>query len=201
MPYISNNVSKLGKSIACVNLPPVITCRENAPCIAYCYARKGRFAYNNVKNSLQNNLDEYIKFPELYFEAIHYRLALVPYKYFRFHSSGDIVDYNYFVKMCKLARKHKKTKFLCFTKKYEIVNKYLTEDNYIPKNLTIVFSAWESFTPDNPFNLPIAYVRFNKDTFVPTNALECTGFCGDCVSHRDNCWNLKSGDSVVFNKH
>ena len=198
--HISTTNSKLGATIPSINLPPITTCRKNAPCYKQCYATKGNFRYNNVLKSLTNNYMVYLENPESYFNQIKGMLIAIPYKHFRFHSSGDIVDMQYFKMMCKLAKEIKTTQFLCFTKKYEIVNEYLSKGLKIPKNLTIVFSNWGLWQCENPFNLPTTWVKFKEETLnktIPENAVLCSGHCENCFA----CWNLKKGQSIYFNKH
>lgn len=121
--------------------------------------------------------------------------------HWRWHSSGDIVDGAYLAMMCRIAVACPDTKFLCFTKKYELVNEYL-DNNELPENLTIVFSQWGIFTPYNPHNLPIAAVKFkNGESNIPANARRCPGYCGDCVFSNGNCWDMKCGESVYFDEH
>lgn len=199
-PRISTAVSKLGPCIACVNLPPVATCREDGPCFKDCYARRGRFRFNNVADAIKKNLEAYQQNPVGYFNVISASLDMIPYKYFRYHSSGDIPDEQYLDLMCKTARKHRNTKFLCFTKKFEIVNNYL-DKHPKPKNLTLVFSNWGDWQCENPHNLPTAWVKFTSETEVPENAKKCSGFCGGCVKTEGSCWSLKKGQAVYFKKH
>ena len=121
---VSNTNSKLGAAILSINLPAGITCRADAPCKkSGCYAMKGNWLFPNVRNSLQENLDAYLNNPKLYFESIATQTALA--RFVRWHSSGDIVNDKYFEGMCKVARKNKEVHYLCFTKKYEIINNYL----------------------------------------------------------------------------
>ena len=197
---ISTSNSKLGVAIPTVNLPPITTCRKNAPCYKYCYARKGNFRFSNVEKSLQHNLEVYETDAESYFNQIKYYLLSLPYKYFRYHSSGDIVDMQYLDYMCKVARAVKKTSFLCFTKKYELVNEYISLGHKIPRNLTIVFSNWGSFQCENPYKLPTTWVKFKDssiESYIPKNAIECSGHCASCQL----CWKLKSKQAVYFNQH
>ena len=195
---VSNTNTKLGASILSINLPAGITCRADAPCRkSGCYAMKGHWLYQNVKNSLQENLDAYINNPSLYFDSIASQTALA--RFVRWHSSGDIVDAKYFEGMCKVARKNKATHYLCFTKKFEIINDFLASGKKIPKNLSVVFSAWSDWIPDNPFNLPTAYVygkNFNND-LIPKDSIPCVGRCESCQA----CWTLKKMMSVYFCKH
>ena len=137
----------------------------------------------------------------IYDDIIAYLNGLVSYRYFRYHSSGDIVDEKYFEGMVRVAKKCKSVKFLCFTKKFEIVNNYLASGEKIPSNLHIVFSAWDKeFKVDNPYNLPMTYVDFkdtSKNPEIPELAIPCIGKCYECQA----CWSLQKGQSVVFHQH
>ena len=167
--HISTKISKLGTGIPALNLPAGITCRADAPCTKKCYACKGRFLFQNVKESCMRNLRIWQEDP-LRFEKEVAGIARFA-QYFRWHSSGDIV------------------------------NAYLNAGNLLPENLSIVYSAWGDFIPENPHNLPMAYVRFKKgECVIPEYAMECTGYCGECVSGK-SCWSMGKGEAVVFNEH
>lgn len=199
---ISKTNSKLGL-IPSVNLIPVVTCRKNCPCVKDCYALKGRYRFPNVKSNHEYNYQRYLSNPDGYFKDIELEInnGLVSYSYFRWHAAGDIVDERYFDGMVKVAIDLPNTSFLAFTKKFEIVNKYLRSGGIIPENLHIVFSAWgDSFKIKNPYRFPVAYVRFSDDSqnkTIPKEAVECSGNCTKCLQ----CWKIKKGESVVFNKH
>ena len=94
---ISKTNSKLGGFIPSINLPAGKTCRADAPCQKGCYAKKGNFLYKNVQQSLTNNLLVYLNDSNDYFNQIINELnnGDIVYKFFRWHSSGDIVDKNY----------------------------------------------------------------------------------------------------------
>lgn len=200
---VSFKSKKLGR-IPSLNIPPVLTCRRDAPCSSLCYARKGTFNYKNVVKSHMDNYIAYNEDQKGFFKEINKTLNndVVIYKYFRWHMSGDIVDMKYLYGMIELAKKNKKTKFLAFTKKFDLVNMYLeVVDEELPKNLKIVFSAWDKdFKVDNPHNLPISYVNFKNKVLnpsIPENAKKCSGDCSNCRI----CWNLKNGESTVFDQH
>lgn len=202
MVKISLTNAKLGGKIPSINLPAGLTCRADAPCQKGCYAKKGNWLYKNVKKSLEENLNTYLNNPKQYFNEIVNFLNDndVTYKFFRWHSSGDIVNYDYLLGMVDVAKRCKKTKFLCFTKKFFFINHYL-KSNELPKNLKIVFSAWDkTFEVLNPYNMPVTYVNFkdkSKNADIPEFAIPCIGDCKSCKS----CWSLKPGQSVVFNQH
>lgn len=194
---VSNANSKLGAQIYSINLPVGITCRPDAPCFKDCYARRGHWMYSNVQASLNKNYEHYKENPKLFFESVATQTALC--KFVRWFSSGDIVDNAFFEGMCKVARKNRTTKYLCFTKKYEIVNAYIASGKKIPKNLSIVFSCWSDWVPENPYDMPTTWVygkQFNNDR-IPKTSIPCAGHCEKCLA----CWNLKKGGSVFFHKH
>lgn len=212
--YISNKISKLGVNIPSINLPPVVTCRPDAPCAKCsaegggCYALRGHWIYKAVREKLWNNLALYKKHPDIFFDDIACRTRIS--KYVRWFSSGDIVDMEFLKGMVKVAKKNRETKYLCFTKKFELVNEYLDKGGKIPSNLKIVFSTWRDFIPENPYKLPMTYVMFRGgktkvekeanekcNALIPHDAIPCTGDCEKCLG----CWQLKKGQNVVFKKH
>lgn len=201
--HISRSITKLGNEIPSVNLPPVITCRCNAPCASSrkCYAMKGRFAFRRNKAYLRENLEAWKETPDKFKRAV-IETAFC-HRFFRWHSSGDIPDAGYLEMMVSVATRLPGTRFLCFTKKYELINEYLNVHNTFPENLRIVLSAWGSFIPENPHNLPMAYVKFKdeQECCIPQDAFPCKNYCGDCVMSGCSCWDLKNGESVCFNEH
>lgn len=200
-PKISLNNSKLGL-IPSISVPPIVTCRANCPCSKKCYALKGRFRYKTVKAAHIHNYELYNIAPDEYFEGVlrFINNPVLSYKYFRWHVAGDIIDDNYFKGMVDVAKKSPNTSFLCFTKKYEIVNSYMLNRD-IPANLHIVYSYWGSdLIIDNPYNFPTAHIRFSdeqKNTTIPPDAVECSGNCIQCLE----CWSIKNGEAVVFKEH
>lgn len=200
--HISINSNSKLTAIPSINLPPVVTCRPGAPCSRDCYACRGNFRFDNVKKSAFNNLIEYQKDPAGYFARVVSFLScgVVSYRFFRWHASGDIVNADYLRGMVKTAKKCRSVKFLCFTKKFELVNEYIKSGEKIPGNLVIVFSAWDrNFDIKNIYGLPVAYVDFNneKTPNIPAAALPCGGDCASCLQ----CFRLKNGGAVVFRKH
>ena len=196
-----SHVSKLGQSIPCVNLPPVSTCNPDAPCYSKCYARKGRFRFAKTIALLEKNLHIYRDDPASFERDV--LIAAAPCKFFRWHSSGDIPDAAYFDMMVRVANTMPDTRFLCFTKQYNIINHYLDRGGVIPENLTVAFSVWGEFGKHiNFYGLPCAYIQFaDGSADVPDYARECPGYCGDCVASRQSCWDMKRGEAVYFNEH
>lgn len=201
MFIIKNSNRKLGKLIGNINMPTT-TCRADAPCRKLCYGRRGHFLYSSVRNSIDKNYKLFSDNPKSFFQQINAELLITPYSFIRWHSIGDVPNTEYLEGMVRVARKNKKTRFLCFTKQYEIVNAFIENGGKIPPNLIIVFSNWGDWHCENPFNLPTAWIKFrNCENEIPPNATECTGFCGTCVNTEASCWKLKKGGAVYFHQH
>jgi len=198
---VSKNNIKLGAIPNINTLACGKTC-GNVPCAKYCYAKHGNYLYENVKKRLTENLLAYLENPKRTENEILLQLPI--YGYVRWHSSGEIIDEDYLKMMVRIAKRLPKVNFLCFTKKYKIVNDYISKckaqkKKAIPNNLTIVLSQWwEDYGLENPYNLPMSYV-YNKaiNNTVPTPTFECSGNCEKCLK----CWHMQKGDTVVFNKH
>ena len=198
---IATGNTKLGSQICGLSMPPVTTCRKNAPCQKGCYACKGHQQFSSVLGTYLKNLRIYNENPTVFFEQIENYLKYSGYRYMRWFDSGDIPDANFFVGMVKLAKHLPNIKFMAFTKKYELVNHFVKQGGVIPTNLTIVFSAWDkNWKVTNPYNFPVAYVDFTNSQLnpeFPANVKDCDGHCSICFK----CWHLQEGESVVFHQH
>lgn len=195
---ISKGNTKMGL-IQSVSLPAVITCRD-CECHNKCYALKLERFRKTVAQAYQNNLRVLVETPEIYWREVE--AAIMLSRYFRFHVSGDIPNKEYFDNMVEVASRQNHCEILCFTKKYEIVNEYIEAHGELPENLHIIFSAWVGLEMINPFSLPEAHVRYrDRFTTAREDAVECAGNCSECASVGCGCWNLKSGEQVVFNEH
>lgn len=196
---ISMGNSKIGK-IPNVSLPPGRTCRVDAPCATKeCYCLKGAWKlYKCTRDAWTSNLDFFSVDPRGYFQEISGWLALRKPKRFRWHIGGDIVNPRYLEGMIHTAVENPGTKFLVFTKKYELVN-LLMDRQLLPTNLTIVFSGWPGLFIPNPWGMPIAWCRHpvDPDPRIPEDAVECSGSCENC----SDCWDAADGSSLVFNLH
>lgn len=201
---ISQGNQKLG-AIPSVSLPWGITCPEDAPCKGKCNMR-AIANYPSVKNTYMNNLTCFKENSEWYFFIIGQ--VMNANRFFRWHVSGDIPNMEYLKEMCRVCREYPNCKSLCFTKKYYLVNDFLSEGNLLPENLTIVFSVWEGYGCHNPYNLPESYVDFKNSElpkhvkFLEENSdlvKRCSHNCSECNAMNNSCWDLKDGEIVVLN--
>lgn len=199
---MSNRNSKTG--IACLNIAfPVCSCREDAPCKSTCYACKGRQKMMNVQGAYYRNFRIYNEDPAGFFEQIYYKIKFAGLPKVRWFDSGDIYDYEFLERMVELCKKTPNVSHMAFTKKYELVNRWIDENGDLPDNLNIMFSAWDVLWEiPNPHNLGVAYVdfkdkRLNPD--IPKNAFVCPGRESTC-SACGVCFN-KRVKAVVFAEH
>lgn len=139
--------------------------------------------------------------PERYFKEIDNYISCRYPRAFRFHIGGDIQNKWYLDKMCEIARKHKDTKFLAFTKMFDVCNEYLDEGNIIPENMHILFSGWLGLKMDNRHGFPEAHPIFESETSAPEGTLLCTGNCTECLKEDRLCWSIGKGQAVGFLAH
>ena len=195
---ISNGNSKMG-GIPSVSLPSITTCRP-CECREKCYARKLERLRPSVRNAYKRNLDILNSDPNTFWREVEASIMLS--RFFRFHVSGDIPNFHYLQNMILIAERNPHCQILCFTKKYEMVNKWCAEHEVLPFNLHIIFSAWDNLKMENPYYFPSAYVRYKDGhTDAPDDAYICYGNCSECIMTDGGCWALKKGESVVFDEH
>lgn len=199
---MNNTNSKLGKD--CLNLAmPLTTCRHDAPCRKGCYANKGTQIFANVQATYHRNLRLYEKDPDDFFDQMYVKIAHSKQSKVRLFDAGDLPDYDFLDKLATVCKRIPEVKFMFFTKKYDIVNCWITLHSRLPDNLNIIFSAWDkNWTVSNPHGLGIAYVDFedkNLNPDIPKNAFKCPGKTSTC-SECGVCWN-KNFKAVVFEQH
>lgn len=186
---VSGN-SKLGL-IDNISLTPGSTCAAGVPCRRVCYAMKAWQQYPKVRRAWKGNEKTARDNPEYFFDCIDKYLVKKEPRFFRIHVAGDFFSRDYLTGWYTVARKHPGTRFLAFTKRYDLLN---TPGR--PGNFQMIVSAWPGLRLPRT-RLPIAYMQDGTETRVK-NALECPGCCETCGM----CFNLSStGKSVVFHAH
>jgi hypothetical protein len=190
---VSDGNKKLGK-IPNVSMPPILACRHSAPCRhrTQCYAVK-LLAYPSVDKAWTENYKVASTDPVRYFATIREYLNRKVPRFFRWHVSGDILDQAYLDEMKLIAREYPQTKFLAFTKMFELVY------GRVPSNLQIVFSMWPGMKVPANRRFKRAWLSDKRhDSRIPSDAIECPGECSSCFM----CWHLKElGRDVYFEKH
>ena len=196
---ISEKNTKMGNVLSFSTLPYRM-CRKDIelPCAPNCYAAKICRLRKNVAKSWGDNtaMVEAEMFDEItsdIMDAIAFRHA----KLFRWFVGGDIYSDKVMEMMIAIANSCPDTKFMCFTKFYDIAEKYHEE---IPENLNIVLSAWKELQPTDAQKqlFPVNYYNDGEeDCQVPVMATVCGGDCEHCQL----CFNMKGGESVTIYKH
>ena len=187
---ISTGNRKMG-AIPSVSLPPIVTCPAGCPCAKKCYAAKMARIYPSVRKAYKNNLDILQSNPGEYWHQVNQAVKMN--RYFRFHVSGDIPTPEYFAEMVNVARQNPDTEILVFTKRYQIVNEYITSNGNLPENMHLIFSQWgDNWTVPNPHCLPTAAVIF-KGQEPKDDWKVCGGNCTECACRGVGCWQLKQG--------
>lgn len=196
---ISPGNIKMG-SISSVSLPAGVTCRADCACREKCYAMRMERLRPSVRNAYKSNLELLKNDPDTFWREAE--ASVMMSRFFRFHVSGDIPTDTYLFKMAKIAERNPHCQILCFTKKYDIVNSYLSAYGDFPSNLHIILSAWAGLEMDNPYGLPEAHVLYRDGTTTARkDAVECSGNCTNCAMTDGGCWTLHRGQQVVFREH
>lgn len=76
------------------------------------------------------------------FAQIKAMLIAKKVKIMRWHSSGEIIDYDYLLRMVQLAKELPNVKFYFYTKRFDEVSRYIDEYGTFPENLICNLSAW-----------------------------------------------------------
>lgn len=190
--HVSFGNRKIGKTLN-YNLPAVSSCGgmcRKCGCLKYCYAIKDALRFPAVLKARAENFALLLSDSPRYWKEVAESINRHPsYGYIRFHVSGEIVNYDYFENMVKIARSFPARRFWTYTKQYEIVNAYCANNggrSAIPSNLVIMFSNWDGYPMNNPYSFPtFTFVPDGKP--LPQNVFVCGGNCDYCKQHNCGC--------------
>lgn len=156
--------SKLGKGVYAYNLLPgdkPLSTKDKGQltnvrgtcggccdgCENFCYAVKDARRFHNTcipslgKNTviMRHNMDEG-------FTQIKQQLIEKKAKILRWHSSGEIMNYDYLLHMVKIAVELPNVQFYFYTKRFDLIDKYIEECGDFPQNLICNISEWKDNT-------------------------------------------------------
>ena len=200
---ISQGNNKMGK-VASVSLLPILTCpaRCNGTCGEKCYAKKLAILRPTVARAYARNTAVARLAPEVFLRVVDN--AMRSARYFRFHVSGDLPDYDYLLRVVWVCMDNPHCEVLMFTKRFELVNRYIEQFGSLPRNLHCLFSGWTNLRPTddglNPNGLPETTVYASEADIRPEWTL-CGGNCLDCAIHEGGCWAAKPGETIAFTIH
>lgn len=163
------------------NLPPEKTCLHQC---TYCYAKKGNFAFEAVKKSM-NARYEWYENNSLEDIAETISNAIWPFRFIRVWGSGDFKNARSVMIWEKVAKKNPDTRFWVSTKSYtdkSVLKELIHLANMA--NVTVRPSALEPYTPAPK----IPGLHGGACIQHPSGA-ECTHerHCGRCIM----CWTHK----------
>jgi hypothetical protein len=192
---ISKGNSKIG-AVPNISLTPGKSCQPGVPCFYDgCYAVQPYRQYPATREAWDGNLELWESNPNQFEIGLVDFLAKKPVERFRYHVGGDIPDQSYLWMMSTIAWNFQGTKFLAFTKKYDL------DFEGIPDNLVVVLSAWPglAFPYGKPGNLPSAWLAEDPRAPLDQVHIRCPGNCGECSY---SCWDaLCKGMFVIFDRH
>ncbi|MBQ9606969.1 MAG: hypothetical protein IJV16_07320 [Lachnospiraceae bacterium] len=200
---ISSGNKKIGRVLN-VSIAPVITCGNCSGCKEFCYDIKAVIQYPEVSRARARNTALAIHKRDEFFRQIDEKMThRKKNKFFRWHVSGDIMDYDYFCRMVEIAKNHPDFVIWTYTKMYGIVNMYVRnhggDKSCIPENFSIMFSEWRGMPMNNPYKFPEFRVKFEDDSADMFSGLwKCPWNCDACKACNHGCI---VGESVYCDVH
>lgn len=166
-----------------VSLVPIKDCTNCELCKTKCYALKAYRLYPSVRNAWSNNSKAFRTNPNEACSFVSGYINGTKTKYFRIHVAGDFLNQEHLDSWVETAKENNKTKFLSFTKAYDL--------NYskVPGNMNIMFSVWPGMKNNVPTEFPKAYVGKIEGVY------HCHGKCHECKV----CWETKQ--NIYFDLH
>lgn len=211
----SNGNSKTGDNVGNFNFPIKYTCVMCECRIdGVCYALDGCYNFASNQATYSENLAFYRSVDsETFVSRMVDDILENKWELFRYFTCGDIADLRFFKCMIEIANRLPNVKFWSYTKKYGIVNFYVSEHGLesIPKNLTIIFSHWRNkdgsyFPMPNPYNFPTSeFIPIGEEHLTETVTHICP--CSDpdvvaqCKTCDHPCYELKHGESMALLEH
>ena len=193
---------KTGRNCFTVSLLPIIDCPNCKECKNHCYdvqhdvIKKDCLKYRLI-NSAIHKLDQ-----ERYWTEIEEQILELFVTELRINVGGDLLksDFGY---INEIAKRHPGTDFLFFTKNYKGINEWIDENGMFADNVKPIISRWPGMECSNPHNLPESHILWpDGSTTAPEfGSYFCGGNCSFCHFHKEGCWTLQHGESVIFEAH
>lgn len=200
---ISRSNMKMG-DIPSFSLPAGLSCPAGVPCAKKCYTRKGRQKFDSVYGSYLRNLRAVQNDPDGTAKAIiqWLRERRNTCHVFRWNVSGDFAVAGYADIAFCVARETPWVMHFAYTKVYSLLTR-----KDVPENFRLIASVWGVYRPHIDGGKIIrAYMRDKAGKhYIPASTPErpvynCT--CKmQCMGCSRPCWEMKAGESVVFDEH
>lgn len=214
----SKGNSKLGEHVLNFGMDIMHTCaRCECKTSGKCYGTCGLFQFgSNLQRAAENYMFWFVNGYEAMNVAIQDAIDNnTDCEKFRFFEIGDIPNREFLEKvMIQTAINNPNIKFWTYTKKYEIVNKFVDENGLdaIPENLAIIFSHWMNedgsyFPMNNRHDFPTSeFIPVGKEEeLLPHITHVCPCSNPDVIAHCETCehpcHDLKHGESMALLEH
>ena len=215
--------AKVGKHVMTFSFPTWYSCNHGCECFTGtaehrppCYAMQGCYNFLSVQFAHAENFKFFMdNDSRTFIDAINAEIKkhARSCNKFRWFTAGDILNRRFLECMVTAAVENPGVKFWTYTKKYNIVNKWIDENGLdtMPKNLTIVFSHWLNdngtyFPMDNRHNLPTSeFIPLGREEKAKNVTFICP--CSDpnvvanCETCEHCCADLKCGQSQALLEH
>ena len=152
-----------------------------------CFAAAMMQRYNSLDRRLSDNLA--ILSGSVLPSSV---LPLIPVKYFRFESFGDLASVNQVINYFNIAKKNRETLCALWTKNPQFIAKAIKMGHEKPKNLQIVLSSPELNKPINKTRFAFVdkiFTVYDKqhagDVVINCGARSCLA-CGRCYRSNPN---------------
>jgi hypothetical protein len=176
---VSENNTKMG-GIPSVSLVPVVDCPKGCLCAKDCYALNLCKRRNSVLKAWERNSRIVRADMPLFIRQLSGWLLWKAPKFFRWHVGGDFLSMEHLKGAVKIAKENPNTRFLAFTKRYDLLSKI----GETPDNFVLSLSAWVGMDFDTKLakRYPVAWCfdKDNTDTRIPKNSFKCQGSCASC---------------------
>jgi len=120
-------------------------------------------------------------------------LPVLNFAYVRYSAHGEIINYQHYLNLVRIALKNPQTTFVLWTKRASIVRQYQARPIHgMPRNLILIFSNPRI---DRVIDVPRGFHKvFNNVAKGSTAPQNCTGKkCMDCLA----CYRKDSGTDVI----
>lgn len=212
--------------IVSYSLMPGLTCMHNGKFPPCYYTGQGYCLYdlrnpNALKNAVHNTV-LLMKYTEEFKKSL--LLICSTHASMRLHVEGDFANVNHLRIVDEVTRKTNCV-VMTYTKKYDMVNKYVERHGLFADNFVLLFSKWEGLEMNNPYNFPVVNVYKTVDEYLKANDEQKCGFitenhleegvvydfvmgnCANCfMNHimqngRGGCFDMKHGESTAMLAH
>lgn len=210
---------KTGINCYTVSLIPIADCPNCSGCaFGGCYDIQNVCWQPCVQEQRAINSAIHKMDKDRYWKEIDLQVKALFINELRINVGGDLDDED-FVYIFYLGQRNPTCHFLFFTKNYNGINKYFSNNLYLInteygreswENIHPIMSPWIGMEFNNPYNLPCAHVLWadGRTTAPDHKAKYCAGNCSECFYHyksnnkeSSGCWGLGNGEHVIFLAH